>query len=122
MTRAWIVGGCLGLTALLATPAPAAAPVQQAAPAVPGWDKLVEGLRAMPDQVLARLPAEMRADPQIRAEVGRLMIEALTSSALDTLGSDVDHPVFLPLYTGVINVGQVNADTIYRIARVAPDG
>jgi hypothetical protein len=122
MATGRITGGCLGLLALIATPALAAAPVQQAVPAIPGWDRLVDGLRTMPDAVLAKLPPEMRADPQIRAEVGRLMIEALASSSLEALGADVDHPVFLPLYNQVLNVGQVNSDTIYRIARVAPDG
>ena len=119
MATGRIVGGCLGLLALLAAPGFAAA---DPAPAIPGWDRLVDGLRTMPDEVLAKLPPDMRADPQIRAEVGRLMIEALASSSLEALGADVDHPVFLPLYSQVLNVGQVNADTIYRIARVAPDG
>lgn len=119
MTKGRIAAGCLGLLALMAAPARAAAP---ASPPIAGWDKLVDGLRAMPDEVLAMLPPEMRSDPQIRAEVGRLIIESLASSSLEALAADVDHPVFLPLYSGVLNVGQVNADTIYRVARVAPDG
>ena len=43
MMRRRIAGGCLGILALLASPALAAEP----APAIPGWDRLVDGLRVV---------------------------------------------------------------------------
>jgi hypothetical protein len=90
--------------------------------AVAGWNELLDSLRDLPAQLLAKLPQSMRDDPQIRQEVGRLMLEALTSSALDVIGGDGDHPSFLPQIGQVLDVGQPNADTIYRVARVTPGG
>lgn len=87
-----------------------------------GWDEFVEGIRTLPQRMLAKLPAERRADPQIRQEIGRLALAAVTSSALQALGSDQAHPVFLPTIGQVLSVGQPNADTSYRIARVSPEG
>jgi hypothetical protein len=37
-------------------------------------------------------------------------------------GSDGDHPQFLPALGQVLNVGQPNADTIYRTAKITPGG
>ena len=54
--------------------------------------------------------------------MARLALEALASVAIDTLGGDPDYPQFLPTIGQVLNVGQPNADTIYRAARIAPDG
>lgn len=102
-----------------------AAPVaaSQAGPsAVAGWDELVGTLARLPDRYLALLPEPMRRDPQIQQEVARLALEALTSKSLDALGSDPDHPEFLPLIGYVLNVGQPNADTVYRQARIDPSG
>ena len=79
-------------------------------------------LRDLPGQMLARLPAEMQADPQVRQEVARLALAALGSVTLDNLGGDADFPQFLPTIGQVLGVGQPNADTIYRAARIAPDG
>jgi hypothetical protein len=103
-----------------AAPFPPGAPA--AGPTVAGWDELVESLRTLPAQMLARLPEAERNDPQVRQEVGRLALEALTSSALDAIGGDGDHPVFLPQIGQVLNVGQPNADTVYRTARITPGG
>lgn len=91
-------------------------------PAIEGWDVMVDGLRDLPRQMLARLPAEQQSDPQVRQEVARLALEALGSVTIDTLGGDADFPAFLPTIGQVLNVGQPNADTIYRAARIAPDG
>jgi hypothetical protein len=99
------------------TPAPAAGTL-----AVAGWDELAESVRTLPQRLLARLPEAERNDPQVRQEVGRLALEALVSSGLDALGGDGDHPVFLPAIGQVLNVGQPNADTIYRTARITPGG
>jgi hypothetical protein len=89
---------------------------------IPGWSELVEHLRTLPDRMLARLPEEQRRDPQVRQEIARLALEALTSTAIDTIGGDNDFPAFLPALGQVLNVGQPNADTIYRTARISPDG
>ncbi len=91
-------------------------------PPVPGWDEAITSLRTLPQRILARLPEPLRADPQIRQEVGRLALEALSSQGLDALGADGDHPVFLPTIGQVLNIGQPNADTIYRSAKITPGG
>jgi hypothetical protein len=90
--------------------------------AVAGWNEFVDGLRELPAQLLAKLPESMRNDPQIQQEVGRLVLEALTSSGLDVIGGDGDYPSFLPQIGQVLDVGQPNADTVYRVARVMPGG
>lgn len=87
---------------------------------VPGWNELVESLRGLPERMLAKLPPERAADPQIRAEIGRLALEALASSALGAVGADGDFPQFLPSIGMVLNVGQPNADTLYRTAKILP--
>ena len=89
---------------------------------IAGWDELVDGLRDLPQLMLARLPEEQRNDPQVQQEVARLALAALGSVTLDTLGGDPDFPQFLPTIGQVLGVGQPNADTIYRAARIAPDG
>lgn len=89
---------------------------------VPGWTDFLDGLRDLPERVLARLPAEQRNDPQIQAEVGRLALSAVTAAAIDALASDPDHPVFIPQINNYITTGQPNADTNYRSAKIAPGG
>ena len=106
------------LAASLAQPAAA----QAQGETVPGWSAFVETLRTLPDRMLAKLPEEQRTDPQVRQEVARLALEALASQAIDAIGGDADHPEFLPAIGQVLNVGQPNADTIYRSARVDPKG
>ena len=91
-------------------------------PSVEGWDAFVDGLRDLPQQMLARLPEDQRNDPQIRQEVARLALSALGSVTLDTLGGDPDFPAFLPTIGQVLGVGQPNADTIYRAARISSEG
>jgi hypothetical protein len=102
-----------------AAPAPG---VASAAPSVAGWDEFVDSLRTLPGRMLARLPEDQRNDPQVQQEVGRLALEALTSQAMDALAGDPDHPVFMPQIGQVLNVGQPNSDTVYRTARIRPDG
>jgi hypothetical protein len=89
---------------------------------IPGWAEFVEQLRDMPERVLARLPERVRDDPQIRAEAGRRMIAAMAFSALDAICNDGDYPVFRAAVGQVMNIGQPNADTGYRIAKIAPGG
>lgn len=99
-----------------------AAPTSTAQAEVPGWSAFVDDLRGLPARMLARLPPAMRDDPQVRAEVGRLALESLAASTLDTVGRDGDYPVFLPTIGQVLNVGQPNADTVYRTAQIRPGG
>ena len=89
---------------------------------IAGWPEFIEALRTLPGRMLAKLPEAQRGDPQVQQEVGRLALEALTSSAMGAIASDPDHPVFVHQIGQVLNVGQPNADTIYRVARISPDG
>ena len=94
----------------------------ESVPEIEGWDAMVEDLRDLPRRMLARLPEDQQNDPQVRQEVARLALAALGSVTLDTLGGDANFPAFLPTIGQVLGVGQPNADTIYRAARIAPDG
>ena len=89
---------------------------------VAGWSEFIEGLRTLPDRLLAKLPAEQRADPQVQQEIGRLAVASLTAALLESLGSDGDHPAFVANHNLTLNYPQPNADTIYRISRVTPGG
>lgn len=109
-----------GLAAIALATLPFAARAQTPPSGVAGWSEFAEALRTLPDRMLAKLPVSMRTDPQIQQEVGRLALEALTSSALETIGGDGDAPVFLPSIGQVLNIGQPNADTIYRAATITP--
>ncbi len=99
-----------------------AAETPPSAPAVAGWSDFIDGMKTLPDRMLAKLPESMRNDPQIQQEVGRLVLESLAYSAIDAIGGDGDHPVFLPASGPVLNIGQPNADTVYRIARITAGG
>ncbi len=115
----------LSLAAIALVSVPFAARAQNAPPpsgAVAGWSEFAETVRTLPERMLAKLPPEMRDDPQIRQEVARLALEAITTSALEAIGGDGDAPVFLPSIGQVLNVGQPNADTIYRAATITPGG
>jgi hypothetical protein len=113
----------LGLAALSLAALPFAAKAQGTPPApasVPGWAEFVESLRTLPDRMLAKLPPEMRGDPQVQQEVARLALEAVASQTISAIGQDGDAPQFLPSLGQVLNVGQPNADTVYRSAIIAP--
>jgi hypothetical protein len=99
---------------------PPQAPSQM--PAIAGWSEFVETLRTLPDKLLAKLPESMRTDPRVQQEVGRLILESVASQSIDAIGGDPDHPVFLPAIGLVLNVGQPNADTVYKMARVDSRG
>ena len=126
--RNWLipVAGLLAATPVQMAQAQAGAPpppsASSTAPSIAGWDEFVESLRVLPGRMLAKLPEDQRNDPQVQQEVGRLALEALTSQTMDVLAGDPDHPVFMPQIGQVLNVGQPNADTVYRTARVRPDG
>ncbi|MCE7796367.1 hypothetical protein LWE61_07305 [Sphingobium sufflavum] len=104
-----------------ATP-PSPAPIPSSTASVPGWTDFLDGLRGLPDAILARLPVEQRNDPQIRQEVGRLALSAVAAASIDALAADPNHPVFIPQISNYITTGQPNADTNYRSAKIAPGG
>ncbi len=89
---------------------------------IAGWDALVDTIRTLPAKMLAKLPEAQRSDPQVQQEVARLAMAAIASQMLSTLGGDGDHPQFMPAIGQVLNVGQPNADTIYRSASITPGG
>ena len=74
--------------------------------------------------MLARLPERLRNDPQVRQEVGRLMIEALAAQALHAISADGDHPgVPAASINFTLQAFQpTNADTIYKNATITPGG
>jgi hypothetical protein len=90
--------------------------------AVPGWDALIDTLRDLPDRMLGKLPEPMRSDPQIQQEAARIALAAIGSQSLDAVGSDGDHPLFVPSIGQIWNIGQPNADTVYRSAKITPGG
>jgi hypothetical protein len=94
----------------------------RAEPAIAGWDGFVNGLRDLAPAMVAKLPARLRGDAQVRQELGRLMLEALATCALTAISADGDHPVFLPGPDVTLNVFQPNADTTYRTAFITPGG
>lgn len=117
----------IGVGAMLLSTNGHAVPAEPVAPigttgSVPGWIEFLDGLRDLPDQVLAKLPEDLRTDPQVRAEVGRLALSAVTAATIDALASDPDHPVFIPQLNNYMTMGQPNADTNYRAAKIAPGG
>ena len=119
-----------GLAAVALGAAPCVARAQAGSLAVPhaaasgvaGWGEFAESLRTLPDRMLAKLPVAMRSNPQVQQEIGRLALEALATSTLEAIGGDGDAPVFLPSVGQLLNVGQPNADTIYRTATITPGG
>lgn len=97
-------------------------PEEAATEIVEGWPGLIETLGSLPSRMLAMLPPEMRADPQVRQDVGRLALASLTASAFDALTADGDHPFFLPQLNMLTFAGQPNPDTIYRYTYITPGG
>jgi hypothetical protein len=95
---------------------------ESVSPGIAGWQEFVDALRTLPERMLAKLPERMRADPQVQQEVARLALESLVSSTIDAIGGDGDFPAFLPAIGQLMNIGQPNADTIYRTARITPGG
>jgi hypothetical protein len=87
---------------------------------VPGWQEFIDSLATLPGRMLAKLPEHRRSDPQTQQEVARLALESLVSNALTAIGGDGDAPQFLPAISQVLNVGQPNADTIYRSCIITP--
>jgi hypothetical protein len=96
----------------------------QAAPPTPfpAWDSFTDQLREVGDKMIARLPERLRGDPRVQQEVGRLLLEAVAAKTIEAIGSDRDHPVFLPTSNVILDVFQPNSDTTYRTALITPGG
>jgi len=112
-----LVAGALAVTPAVASAGETTTPTV-ATPAVAGWAEFIETLRTLPERMLAKLPEAQRNDPQMQQEVARLALESLASSSISAIGSDGDFPAFLPSINQLLNVGQPNADTLYRTARI----
>lgn len=87
-----------------------------------GWEELIETLETLPAEMLDALPPEVRDDPNVQQELARVMLSAISSSTLSSLGGDPRYPEFLPSLGRLMNIGQPNADTIYKTVRVDPTG
>lgn len=96
----------LGSAALLATPNP-----PSPSPPIESWNRFIDGLCEIEPKMLDKLPASMRADPQVRQVVARLILESLASSTIDAISGVPDQPVFLPQLNQTLNIGQPNAGT-----------
>lgn len=93
-----------------------------ASPLMPAWNRFLDGLRDLAPKMIEKLPEHLRDDPQTQQEVGRLLLGALATRAIDAVAPNGDHPIFLPALNVVLNVFQPNADTIYRQAQISPGG
>jgi hypothetical protein len=102
--------------------APASAGSKTTTSEFPAWDSFAEELRQLGPKILAKLPDRLRNDPQVQQEAGRLLLEAVAAKTIEAIGSDGDHPVFLPSLNNTLNVFQPNADTTYRNAIITPGG
>lgn len=128
MSWAFRAGILLGAGMALGDPASAAVgkpppkPHVDASSVASAWTTFLGDIRDLPDRVIARLPAEQRDDPAVRQEAMRLAASAVTAALLDASAGDPDHPVFVPQLNAYITVGQPNADTSYRSARITPGG
>jgi len=120
MLRKTMIALALGAASPLTAAQPA--PPPPAGLTIAGWDALVDRLRDLPPEMLAKLPASMRDDPQVQQEVGRLILASLAAHTLAAISGDVDHPVFLPYLNQTLNIGQPNADTVYRLAYISDAG
>lgn len=124
VTSALVAGASAETTSTI--PAPRAAveslPPAPPAPAYAPWNQFANDLRDMWARMYERVPERLRDDPQMRAEVSRLMLEAMLQQTVEALGQNGDHPAFMPHISFYMNVGQPNADTIYKRAIVTPGG
>jgi hypothetical protein len=89
---------------------------------VAGWREFIDSLGSLPERMLAKLPEERRNDPQTQQEIARLALESLVYGSLVAIAGDGDAPQFLPALNQVMNIGQPNADTIYRSTTITPGG
>ncbi len=126
--RLWATG--LAAIALAATPVAVHADHHETAgeaqmaqkSSIAGWQELIDRLQTLPDRMLAKMPERLRNDPQIQQEVARVAVMSITQSSIEALGGDGDAPQFLPSIGQILNVGQPNADTIYKTATITAGG
>jgi len=97
-------------------------PPAPAAPANAAWDRFASDVHDLWARLYQSAPKRLRDNPQTRAELSRLMLEALTQQMIEALGQDGDHPAFFAHINYYLNLGQPNADTIYKRAIITPGG
>jgi len=97
-------------------------PPAPSAPENPVWKRFAKDIEEMWPRIYQNAPKRIRDNPQTRAELSRLLLEAMAQRILDALGQDGEHPAFLPHISYYMNVGQPNADTIYKRAVITPGG
>lgn len=115
---------CITIALPLVSDAAESPATSKAPPSVsfPDWTTFTEELSSLGDKMLARQPERLRNDPQVQQELGRLMLESMASHTLEAISADVNHPTFLAMLNATLNVGQPNADTIYRQAIISDQG
>jgi hypothetical protein len=114
----WMAGAITGAVAQSKPVATA----DTSSPQFAAWNSFADQLRQLGNEILAKLPPRLRDNPQVQQEAGRLLLEAVATRTIDAIGSDGDHPVFLPTSNFTLNVYQPNADTTYRSAEITPGG
>ena len=97
-------------------------PPAPTAPEYAPWSKFAKDIGDMWPRMYERLSPRLRDNPQLRAEASRLMLEAMFQQMVEALGQDGDHPAFMPHLSYYMNVGQPNADTVYKRAIITPGG
>ena len=82
------------------------------------WETLVDQLKPLGARLRARLPANLRDDPQTLQESYRLLLSGFVRAATDAIIGDRRHPMFVPELHIAQNLFQPNADTIYKTAMI----
>jgi Protein of unknown function (DUF1214) len=113
--RREVIGGAAALAVI---PAQAQGKRKMAEQNIAEWDALVEGLRPLGGQMMARLPARLRDDPQVVQESLRLLMGGLQRALTDAIIGDPRHPFFVPELSITQNIFQPNADTVYKSAMI----
>ena len=111
-----IAAACAGVIALLLSGSSSAA---QTGP-LSNWAELLEGLRIEGAKADAQLPPGLSAEDQ--AEFAVMKLGALTSTYLNILQADPDHPAFSPRLGLWENFGAPNSDTLYYTAIIDGSG
>jgi hypothetical protein len=122
-------GAKLGLALILSTTMGSGSAPAQTASTIPPPKPVATSLPPAPSapdymwpRMYEHLSPSLRDDPRLRAEISRLMLEAMFQQVVQALGQDGDHPAFMPHLSYYMNVAQPNADTIYKRAVITPGG
>lgn len=83
----------LGVLPISAYGAEQTAPALNEAPVAanssfPAWDDFTQELNQLGKKAIAKLPERLRNDPQVRQEVGRLLLEALAAKSIEAISAD----------------------------------